>query len=182
MTQSTKKKVKFIGTQEYINKDTGEIVEATVTSVEERDFNFTKVWMRNFIATLDIVGNQKTKLCFWIVDHVDKNNRLIGTYRSIAQDSGISLDTVSKTMKILLDADFLRREQNGVHIINPDIIFKGQHAARMNIMNEYSSAERVEMTDEEKLNNLLESISVLQKKADVLQQKMKKNKSKTKTA
>lgn len=171
MAQTTKK-VKYIGTEQYINARTGEIEEMQVTSIEDRDYNFSKVWMRNFIATLDIVGNQKTKLCFWIIDHVDRQNVLIGTMRSIANDSGISLETVRKTMSILLDADFLRRVQNGVYIINPDIVFKGSRSGRMNVLNQYSTSERVEMTDEEKLANLMDSIDKLLKQANTLKQKI----------
>lgn len=172
MTQTTSKKVKFVGTQQFINAETGELQEMQVTSIEDRDFNFSKIWMRNFIATLDIVGNQKTKLCFWIIDSVDKNNVLIGTYRDIAEITGLSLDTVSRTMKILLDADFLRKKQNGVYIINPDIVFKGTRQARMNVLNQYSTAERVAMTDEEKLSNLIESIEELTKRAEALRAKI----------
>lgn len=171
MAQTTKK-VKYIGTEQYINARTGEIEEMQVTSIEDRDFNFSKVWMRNFISTLDIVGNQKTKLCFWIIDHVDRQNVLIGTMRSIANDSGISLETVRKTMSILLDADFLRRVQNGVYIINPDIVFKGSRSGRMNVLNQYNASDRVEMTDEEKLANLMDSIDKLLKQADALKQKI----------
>ena len=107
MEQTTKKKIKCIGTEQYINARTGEIEEMQVTSIEDRDFNFYKIWMRNFIATLDIVGNQKTKLCFWLIDHLDRDNKLIGTYRTIADKSGVGLDTVRINMKILLDADFM---------------------------------------------------------------------------
>lgn len=172
MAQQTTKKVKYIGTEQYINARTGELEEMQVTSIEDRDFNFSKVWMRNFIATLDIVGNQKTKLCFWIIDHVNKQNVLIGTMRSIADESGISLETVRKTMSILLDADFLRRVQNGVYIINPDIVFKGSRTGRMNVLNQYNMSERIEMTDEEKLANLMNSINKLLKQANTLEQKI----------
>lgn len=168
----TGKKVKYVGTEQYINARTGELEEMQVTSVEDRDFNFSKVWMRNFISTLDIVGNQKTKLCFWIIDHLNRDNKLIGTYRVIADESGISLDTVRVTMKILLDADFMRKQQNGVYIVNPDIVFKGSRTGRMNVLNQYSMSERVEMTDEEKLANLMDSINKLLKQANTLEQKI----------
>ena len=60
MSVTTTKKVKVIGRQDYINVETGELESFDVTRIEDRDFNFTKVWMRNFISALDIVGNQKT--------------------------------------------------------------------------------------------------------------------------
>lgn len=172
MEQTTKKKIKCIGTEQYINARTGEIEEMQVTSIEDRDFNFYKIWMRNFIATLDIVGNQKTKLCFWLIDHLDRDNKLIGTYRTIADKSGVGLDTVRITMKILLDADFMRKQQNGVYIVNPDVLYKGSRSGRMNVLNQYNTAERAELTDEEKLSNLMDSITKLLQQAEVLKEKI----------
>lgn len=172
MAVTTTKKVKVIGQQEYINAETGELESFSVTSIEDRDFNFHKVWMRNFISTLDIVGNQKTRLCMWIVDHINKENQLIGTLRGIADSSGMSLETVRVTMKILLDVDFLRRVQNGVYIVNPDIVYKGSYGSRMNILNQYSTAERVKMTDEEQLAHLMDSIKALTAKADAIRKRI----------
>ena len=42
-TRRTTKKVKVVGQVEYLNTNTGELETMNVTTVEERDFNFTKV-------------------------------------------------------------------------------------------------------------------------------------------
>lgn len=167
--QITSKKVKYQGSADFINAQTGEIEKFEVTSIEEKDFNFTKVWMRNFIATLDLVGNRKTHLCYWIIDHINYENQLVYTLRRISDETGISLETIRVTMKILLDSDFLRRLQSGVYIVNPEIIYKGRHAARLNILNQYSNAPREEMSKEEKIKNLEQSIDVLTRQLRKLQ-------------
>ena len=182
MDQTTTKRVKVVGTEEYINTRTGELEQMQVTSIEDRDFNFTKMWMKNFISTLDIVGNQKTRLCFWIIDHVDKENRLIGTYRTIASQSGMSLDTVRITMKLLMDADFMRKAQNGVYVINPNLVFKGTRNARMNVLNQFTSAEYVPLSDEERLDNLMASIAALTHRADELRRTIEKRNQKSQKA
>ena len=182
MDQTTTKRVKVVGTEEYINTRTGELEQMQVTSIEDRDFNFTKMWMKNFISTLDIVGNQKTRLCFWIIDHVDKENRLIGTYRTIASQSGMSLDTVRITMKLLVDADFMRKAQNGVYVINPNLVFKGTRNARMNVLNQFTSAEYVPLSDEERLDNLMASIAALTHRADELRRTIEKRNQKPQKA
>ena len=179
---TTVKKVKVIGQQQYVNVNTGELETMNVTSIEDRDFNFHKVWMRNFLSTLDIVGNHKTLLCMWIVDHINRDNQLIGTMRVIANESGMSLETVRITLKILLDADFLRRVQSGVYIVNPEVIFKGSYSSRMNILNQYSTAERITISDEEKLQNLLDSIDRLQKQVDALRKNMENKKTQEQTS
>lgn len=171
-TQQTSKKVKIIGTQTYINANTGEIIDMEVSQIEERDFNFSKVWMRNFIAALDIVGNKKTKLCYWIVENINKENMLIGTLRDIAKRTNTSLETVRITMDILLDADFLRRKSQGVYIVNPDIIFKGGRGNRLNVLNQYNASPKVELSDEVKLKNLLNTIKELTAEVEKLQKRL----------
>lgn len=173
--QKTTKKVKYVGTEQFINATTGELQEMQVTSIEDRDFNFTKIWMKNFIATMDIVGNQKTKFCYWVIDNLNRDNMLIGTQRELAKQSGISLQTVSITMKLLMDADFLRKKNSGVYIVNPDIVFKGTRQKRMNVLNMYATAQKIEMTDEEKLANILRSIEQLQHQAEILRKDIVKN-------
>lgn len=173
--QQTTKKVKYIGTEQYINVRTGEVEDFSVSNVEERDFNFHKVWMRNFISTLDIVGNQKTKLCFWVIDNLNRENQLPFTYRQISSATGISLETVRTTMGILLESDFLRRINRGCYIVNPDIVFKGTRAGRLNILNQYQdTAKADEISDEEKLSRLIDAITQLQKQAETLAKRIEK--------
>ena len=167
----TQKKVKVCGVQEFINSATGEIVEMQVQEIEERDFNFTKIWMRNFVSTLELVGNKRMAVAFWIIDHLDKENRIISTVRKMSDEIGVSIFTVSSTMKILQEADFLRMLQSGVYMVNPDIIFKGQHNARISILNEYYSADykKPQYTKEEKIKMLRESIEELNKQIQELE-------------
>lgn len=174
--QTTHKKIKVIGTKKYLDPLTGEIEDFQVSEFEERDFNFTKIWMRNFIASLEIVGNQKTRVAYWIIEHLSKDNLLTMTYRQISEATKISLDTVRITMKILVDSDFLRRVNQGCYVVNPNIVFKGSHNGRMNILQQYNDAEKQthsEQTDKEKLENLLHAIQTLQKQAEKLQNKIK---------
>lgn len=168
--QQTQKKVKCIGTQQYLNVSTGEIEDFQVTSVEERDFNFHKVWMRNFISTLDIVGNQKTKLCFWIIDNLNKDNQLCMTYRQISKESGISLETVRVTMNLLINSNFIKRYNQGCYVVNPDVIYKGTRTGRLNVLNTYASmdVEKPEIPVSEQIKNLESTINALTKKLENL--------------
>ena len=174
--QTTRKKVKVIGTETYINEETGEVKEMQVISIEERDFNFHKIFLKNFIASLEIVGNQKTKLAYWIIDNLKPGNILPMTYRQISENSGVSLFTVNITMGILLEADFLRRINMGCYMVNPDIIFKGEHCNRINILNQYHGVDKTELSDDEKLQNLYDSIEKLTRQAEILKAKIQDKK------
>ncbi len=136
MAQTTKK-VKVVGHAEYTNNSTGEIEDFQVVRMEDRDFNFHKIWLEHIINSLDLIGNQKTRLAFWILDNLDRENKLTMTYRQIADKSGISLDTVRVTMKALIESNFLQRINQGAYRVNPDTVFKGSRTGRLNVLYQY---------------------------------------------
>lgn len=172
-TAHTTKKVKFVGTETFINAKTGEIEEFQVQDIAERDFNFTKVWMRQYLQTLDLIGNQKTRLASWIVEHLNHDNELSCTFREMAEETGISLFTVTETMNILQEADFLRKVRNGKYIVNADILFRGTHNRRLNIASMYHELgdNAPKLTDQQKADRLRKSIAELQTQLDLLEKK-----------
>lgn len=169
---SQRMKKRVIGTQQFINSVTGELVEMEVveSEVANKDFNFHKLFLKDFIATFELVGNKKTKLCYWIIDNINRENMLTYSYRQIAEKTGISYDTVAKTMKILLNADFLRKHGK-VLIVNPDIIFKGTYARRCNILNMYRTAQTGEKkaNNQIRINQIRETIAGLTKQLEKLE-------------
>ena len=62
--RTTTKKVKVIGREQWMNPYTREMEDFEVVSVEDRDFNFHKVWLESIINSMDLLGNQKTRLAF----------------------------------------------------------------------------------------------------------------------
>lgn len=134
---TTRKKVKIIGHQEYINRDTGEITNMQVVNIEERDANFHKLWLGHILQSIDLIGNQKTKLAFWILDNLNSENQLIMTQRKIAEKSGISYQTVSLTIKALIESNFLIKINSGAYRVNPDVLFKGGKDNRLNVLLQY---------------------------------------------
>ena len=140
--KKTTKKVKIVGTEQYINSSTGELEDFQVVKLEDRDFNFHKVWLQHIINSLDLIGNQKTKLAFWIIDNLDKENKLTMTYRQIAEKSHISLDTVRTTMKSLIESNFIERINQGAYRVNPDVIFKGTRNGRLNVLYQYQQDKK----------------------------------------
>ena len=142
----TTKKQKFVGCKTLVDPSTGEAYPMQMNVLEERDFNFHKVWMQHLVNSLDAISNQKLRLAFWIIENLDKENQLIMTQRAIAKASGMSLDTVSKTIKALCEAPdgspaFLQKINSGAYRVNPDVLFKGSHSNRMGICYEYRAIE-----------------------------------------
>ena len=136
----TRRKVKVVGTKEFIDAAPGEIHSMNLVTVEERDCNFHKIWLSHIIETLDLIGNQKINLFLWIMENLDKENKLCYTYRQMEQKTGISLKTIAETMKALIDSNFLTRHNAGTYIVNPDVIFKGGKTDRLNVLIQYNEA------------------------------------------
>ncbi|WP_369717586.1 replication/maintenance protein RepL [Leptotrichia sp. HSP-536] len=144
MEKTTRRKMKIVGKQTYINQETGEMNEVQVIDIEERDANFHKIWLSHILNSIDLIGNQKTKLAFWILDNIDSENQLIMTQRKIAKNSGISLYTVSETLKVLMDSNFLQKINSGAYRVNPNVLWKGGKSARMNVLFKYHQNEKAD--------------------------------------
>ncbi|GJG92738.1 MULTISPECIES: replication/maintenance protein RepL [Bacillota] len=145
--QMTNKKQKYVGSKILIDPETGEEYPIQLNTIEDRDFNFHKVWLQNFIMSMDSIANQKLKLAFWIIENLNKENMLVMTQRKIAEKTGISLRTVSKTMKLLCEPEeegilpFLQKINSGAYRVNPNVLFKGSYKNRMGICYEFINTE-----------------------------------------
>lgn len=148
----TTKKQKFVGYKILVDPETGETYPMQMNVMEDRDFNFHKVWLQHLVNSLDSISNQKLRLAFWIIDHLDKENQLIMTQRAIADATNMSTKTVNTTLKALCEAPegspaFLQRINSGAYRVNPEVIFKGSHSNRMGICYEYKETDTKQQSD-----------------------------------
>lgn len=161
---TTRKKVKVIGHKEYIDKETGEIKDMQIISIEERDFNFHKVWLQHILNSIDLIGNQKTRLAFWIIENLNKENQLVKTQREIAKETKISLETVRQTLKSLGESNFLQKINSGAYRINPNYIFKGGKEDRLNVLIEYTNTKGEQIAKE--MEKAKQQAKAMEKKQD----------------
>lgn len=166
-----KTKTRIVGTQSYVNANTGELVDMQVIESfdDNKDYDFHKLFMKEFLRSIDIISNKKTKVCYWIIDNINKDNQLPFSYRQIAEKSNISYAVVAETIKALLDADFLRK-YGKILIVNPSIVFKGTALRRANILHTYRQAETGDsIADTElRIQNLQNTIATLNKQLEQL--------------
>ena len=136
----TIKKQQIIGTETYINRETGEIIEANVIQKNvEADYGFFKVWLLDLMNILELVGTKKMRVVNYIFENLKgAENLFIATHEEIAKKLKISRPVVSQTFKILLDANLLVKKQNGVYMINPDIIARVNNPKRMSLLIKYN--------------------------------------------
>lgn len=152
--KTTSKKQKFVRAKGYIDAETGELVPFQEVEIEDRDFNFHKVWLQHLVDSLDDISNQKLKLAFWIIDNLNSENQLIKTQEKIAEESKMSIATVRRTMKALQESEppFLVRINSGAYQVNPDIVWKGSHKNRMGICFVYNKATSEKKQKEQEIS------------------------------
>jgi hypothetical protein len=139
MQTTAYEKKTFVKCKEVVDIETGEIYPVQMYDIEKADFNFHKVWIQNLIIGLDKLTTQSLKLALWLIDNSDSQNRIIFTQRKIAEVTKVSLSTVSCTIRILQESNFLRKIGHSVYQINPDIIYKGKHENRMGVCYKYNA-------------------------------------------
>lgn len=135
----TSKKVKVQGGVKYVNQVTGEVEDFQVIQMEDRDFNFHKLWLGHIVSSLDMIGNEKIKVLTYMMETANADNMIINTQRNIAHEVGVSIPTVNATIKALISSNLIRMVQQGVYILNPDVLFKGGHKNRMNVLLQYTT-------------------------------------------
>lgn len=140
---TTRRKTKVIGTQQYINSTTGEIIDCQVMEVEERDANFQKFWLGHVLTAVDELSNAKMKILFYIFSKVDSSNNILPkTIAEIVEETGISNKTIIETLKILQSYDIIRRK-TGIIFLNPNVLFKGGLNKRHAVLIKYGELDRI---------------------------------------
>lgn len=131
----------IMGQKEFYDVDTGDKISMQVVKVtENRDIGWHKVWLADLGGILKVLGGAKFTVFSYIIDNVStESNYVIGTVRDIAIKTKTSKTTVNETIKILVESKFMKRKQNGLYQINPDIMAYGGSNKRGFLCIEYNS-------------------------------------------
>lgn len=131
--------------RELLDTATGELI--WVDQITKRAYgtkNFWKCYLMDFLSVLGIIDSKQVDVFIYIVENTQQaNNTFIGTFRKIAGDLNCSLDTVSKIMKKLQENNFIKKVQNGVWLVNPNILMKGNDTKRQILLSYYESNEPI---------------------------------------
>lgn len=139
--------------------DTAQLIystgESRLVEVREKKIygseHFWKLYLARFLKVLDTFKSKEVIVLVHILRNMEtSNNTFTGSYRKISKDisreqkkrgeRGISLDSVRRTMKVLQDAEFLVKRQNGVYMVSPDILMKGDDNKRAMLKKKFAEA------------------------------------------
>lgn len=127
--------------RELLDTETGEVIH--VDQITKRTYgtkNFWKCYLMDFLTVLGIIDNKQLDVFIYIAENTNQiNNLFIGTYTKIAEDVGVSRPTIAKIMKKLQLNNFIKKVQNGVWLVNPNILMKGNDNKRQILLSYYNS-------------------------------------------
>lgn len=130
----------------YMDMETGEIIH--VDQIAKRVYGtkkFWKIYLMDFLTILGIVDNKQVDIFIYIVENTNQaTNMFIGTYDKIGKDVGVSRATIAKIMKKLQENNFIKKVQNGIWLVNPNILMKGNDTKRQILLSYYNSDEPIE--------------------------------------
>lgn len=133
----------LVGTKkkEFIDAETGEVI--WVDQINKRVYgskNFWKCYLMDFLTVLGIIDSRQLDVFIYIVENTNSaTNMFIGTYKKISSDIGVSSQTISSILKKLQENNFIKRVQNGVWLVNPNILMKGNDTKRQILLSYYES-------------------------------------------
>lgn len=106
--------------------------------------NFWKCYLMDFLSVLGILDSKQVDVFIYIVENTNQsNNTFIGTYKKIAKDVEVCEATISKIMKKLQQNNFIKRVQNGVWLVNPNILMKGNDQKRQILLSYFEADEPI---------------------------------------
>lgn len=138
----------LIGEQkrELLDTSTGELIH--VDQIMKRTYgtkNFWKCYLMDFLTVLGIIDSKQLDIFIYIVENTNQsNNMFIGTYTKIGKDVGVCRQTIATIMKKLQENNFIKKVQNGVWLVNPNILMKGNDTKRQILLSYYQSDEPIE--------------------------------------
>jgi len=129
-----------------IDQETGELIQ--VSQIVKRTYGtkaFWKCYLMDFLQVLGIVNNKQIDVFVYIIENTNPaTNMFIGTYDRIAEGAGACRQTISIIMKKLQEHNFIKKVQNGVWLINPDILVKGNDNKRQLLLSYYLEDRPIE--------------------------------------
>ena len=129
--------------RELLDQETGEII--VVDQISKRIYgqkNFWKMYLMDFMSVLGIIDSKQLDIFIYIAENTNPStNTFIGTYKKISKDVNVSQPTISTIMKKLQANNFIKKIQNGVWFVNPNIIMKGNDHKRQILLSYFENDE-----------------------------------------
>lgn len=129
-----------------VDQDTGELIEVDqITKRALGQKQFWKIYLMDFLQILGVLDSKQIDILIYILEHTEAaNNTFIGTYTKIQTEVGVSRPTVATVMRKLQEHGFIKKVQNGVWQVSPNIMMKGNEHKKSLLLNYYADEKTEE--------------------------------------
>lgn len=115
---------------------------STPESISNVKMNFFKVYDSFFGVVSGLGGKESLVLDFLVCAMQSGNNMYVGTMKKIAVNINSSKATVQRAMDSLADKGFVAMQLDGVWLINPSMVIKGNRSKEKVLMDKFILIQR----------------------------------------
>ena len=114
------------------------VADASITKCDRNGFEIT--YLAYLFDVFDQLGGQKYKVFKYIVEHKSSDNTLIITNRELAKNCGVTIDTVSRTLKVLKEIGLIATRTGAIMVL-PKIAHRGKVGREQFLMHKFEEFE-----------------------------------------
>ncbi len=115
--------VKYVGTRtfkdEYGNDIEMDMIEKKYDLMDKKGWR--RVVLSDMLEVLEQIGNKKIQVLEYLIDNMNNNNEINLSQREVAEETGISLQTINITFKALVKANLIKKIKRK-YVLNTTII------------------------------------------------------------
>lgn len=110
------------------------VADASITKCDRNGFEIT--YLAYLFDVFDQLGGQKYKVFKYIVEHKSADNTLIITNRELAKKCEVTVDTVSRTLKLLKEKGLIATRTGAIMVL-PKIAHRGKAGREQFLMHKF---------------------------------------------
>lgn len=124
-----------------IDLTTGEITSIPV--YEAQTGRWDKVWAKSLADLFEMTGESRTKVIAYLLRKRNTQNVIHAPMRLVAEETGVSVKTVNRTIKQMVESNYLIRLGQGVVMFSPHIIRPGPKNQGMAVLRRWNENNEV---------------------------------------
>ncbi len=105
-----------------------------------------KIWIKNFIPKLDNLSGKNLLVVLYLIKNANDRNEIRTTQRKIAEETGLCIQTVNRTMKKLQENQFFVKRE-GYLLLDPNSIASVTFGDRIYIKADFEKMNDIFKTD-----------------------------------
>src|SRR3712207_2954181 len=109
--------------------------------LKKRGERFLNISPQNFIKSMEDSFSKKSLIPFRLIEMMDKDNKIYARLDDLAKELNYPKTSLSLVITDFRKGDFMKKERNGVYMINPLVSYRGSKYERDKLILEYGRIE-----------------------------------------